>query len=1072
MQFRIKTILQAALVVLAGNALSLLADTTNFTTAGTYSWTCPAGVTSLQVECWGGGGAGGGAVRSSANAYGGGGGGGAYAKSTLTVSPGVSYSIVVGAGGPHTTATITSSGPAPSGSDSYFSNTIAALTLAKGGTGGQNRQGSGNGTGGAGATAASCFGSTTFSGGNGATASSNGGGGGSSAGTVANGNNGAVTAGGVALTGGGAGGTGGTSGVRAGGTGGTPGGGGGGGWSSGSQQSGGDGAVGKVSITFTQSYDHVNVETAADGSGTTVPSQSLGAGSSITMYAVGRAADNSYLGNAVATWSFTNVTGSVVSGDLVAAGDGKSAVFTGHSAGTAQILALAATGTSNPSGTITVLPYIQQNLVWTGSSSANWDLTTLNWTNLSGVSTNFNQTDVVRFDDTSAQTSVSLAAQMSQGGMTVDTASTYTFSGSGFVGGIGNLIKTGTGSLVLNTTNTYSGLTTISNGTVVLGNATALGTTNSGTVIKSGASLDLNGVTGTAEPVTMEGAGVGGNGAIVNSGASIANNSFNGVAVTMTGNTTLGGSGRFDFNGGTFSGNGYKLTKVGGNSVVFSGNGNTDLGDIEIQSGALTFVGNVNLGRSNSNLVINPSTTLDFFAVNNTNSPLVKNIFITNGTITTSSGTTWLNTPITFDTALTLGGAANTLVSNTITSGTGSLTKTGAGTVTLYAANSFSGGTANNGGIINVQNAGALGTGVVTITAPASSQATRIDLGNGVNFTNHVVTVGRNTGFNGVIYVPGANDVATNSGSITCNTGNNPSGAGGHLCGPAGPNGMLHVLGPIIQGSDTPAIRNGFVRVYGGGSGSGFIINQGNVSLGAANGVNPSASLTLAASAATVFDLNGFNQTLAGLTRGTTNLTIVTNNSAALSTLTLNIAADQTFGGLLAGKLALVKSGPNIYTLTNANTYTGNTTVNAGTLVIQQPTIATNSTVSVSNSAVLQLDFSVTNTVGALVIGGTNQAPGLYSATTSAPYLAGIGYLLIPSPIAGYSTNLIVSVSGSNLTVSWPTTHLGWLLDQQTNSLSVGLSTNWQEVIGSASVTSTNFPLNAASVQFFRMRKP
>ena len=61
------------------------------TTAGTYTWLCPPGVTSLQVELWGSGGNGG--TRSTT-----GGGGGAYAKkSALTVSPGTTYTYIIGA---------------------------------------------------------------------------------------------------------------------------------------------------------------------------------------------------------------------------------------------------------------------------------------------------------------------------------------------------------------------------------------------------------------------------------------------------------------------------------------------------------------------------------------------------------------------------------------------------------------------------------------------------------------------------------------------------------------------------------------------------------------------------------------------------------------------------------------------------------------------------------------------------------------------------------------------------------------------------------------------------------------
>jgi len=49
---------------------------TSYTAAGTYTWTCPAGVTSIQVECWGAGGGGAGVGNSANNYLGGGGAGG------------------------------------------------------------------------------------------------------------------------------------------------------------------------------------------------------------------------------------------------------------------------------------------------------------------------------------------------------------------------------------------------------------------------------------------------------------------------------------------------------------------------------------------------------------------------------------------------------------------------------------------------------------------------------------------------------------------------------------------------------------------------------------------------------------------------------------------------------------------------------------------------------------------------------------------------------------------------------------------------------------------------------------
>jgi len=66
--------------------------------------------------------------------------------------------------------------------------------------------------------------------------------------------------------------------------------------------------------------------------------------------------------------------------------------------------------------------------------------------------------------------------------------------------------------------------------------------------------------------------------------------------------------------------------------------------------------------------------------------------------------------------------------------------------------------------------------------------------------------------------------------------------------------------------------------------------------------------------------------------------------------------------------------------------------------------------------------------------------------------------------------SILTTVSGGNLNLSWPADHLGWTLQVQTNSSSIGLSTNWVNVPGSASVTNEVIPLSPANGSvFFRM---
>ena len=237
--------------------------TVTYNTGGTYTWVCPVGVTSVQVECWGGGGAGGWAsdgvfTNNTVNANAGGGAGGAYAKlNAYAVTPGTTYYINVGAGGVSVN-TDQATGP---GGDSWFNsvNSPSSTILAAGGAGGQSSilqsAASAHGAGGAGGVGAS-VGDVVNAGGSGSTTTGAlGGGGGGSGGTGSAGNSAAAnsTIGAAAVPGGGNGGTGAT-GTNPGSSPTLPPGGGGGGArvanNSTSSLSGGSGAPGQVVLTY------------------------------------------------------------------------------------------------------------------------------------------------------------------------------------------------------------------------------------------------------------------------------------------------------------------------------------------------------------------------------------------------------------------------------------------------------------------------------------------------------------------------------------------------------------------------------------------------------------------------------------------------------------------------------------------------------------------------------------------------------------------------------------------------------------------------------------------------------
>jgi rhamnogalacturonan endolyase len=80
----------------------------------------------------------------------------------------------------------------------------------------------------------------------------------------------------------------------------------------------------------------------------------------------------------------------------------------------------------------------------------------------------------------------------------------------------------------------------------------------------------------------------------------------------------------------------------------------------------------------------------------------------------------------------------------------------------------------------------------------------------------------------------------------------------------------------------------------------------------------------------------------------------------------------------------------------------------------------------------------------------------------------------LDGPAPPVNTNpppLITSYAGDTLNLSWPT-NAGWTLQQQTNSLSTGLNTNWTDVYGSTGMTATNVPVDPTKpTVFYRLRK-
>jgi autotransporter-associated beta strand protein len=217
------------------------------------------------------------------------------------------------------------------------------------------------------------------------------------------------------------------------------------------------------------------------------------------------------------------------------------------------------------------------------------------------------------------------------------------------------------------------------------------------------------------------------------------------------------------------------------------------------------------------------------------------------------------------------------------------------------------------------------------------------------------------------------------------------------------------------------------------------------------------------------FTIGALGATLDSATAGETfsigfwaGITIV---SSAGGTLTLTGEGDGVIDFPVPGSGGVTKTGSGTWTLSNSNnTYTGTTKVAEGALAISYPTLVSTSTIIIKSNAVLSLNFSEPNTVGALVFGTIPMAPGVYDASTVPAQISGSGSLVV----TGYPhPSITSSVSGNTMTLSWPEDYAGWSLQAQTNTLATGLSTNWHTILGSSALTSTNLPISAANPSVF-----
>jgi len=726
--------------------------------------------------------------------------------------------------------------------------------------------------------------------------------------------------------------------------------------------------------------------------------------------------------------------------------------------------------------------------IWTGTAgNGNWDLATGNWN--AGL---FVNGDNVLFDDTATgTTNVVVNAAITPGNISVNNSVlTYSIAATTgkAIGGTHSLNKTGTGTLTLSGPNTYSGGTTLTAGQLNLGGG-ATGPANSpigtGTLtINTGTIDNTSGADLTLQPAiaenwngnfTYEGSAHSlnlGSGAI-NLGASI--------QLTVATNTlTIPGV-------ITDANNGYGLTKVG--------------------NGTLTL--------ANSNSYSGPTTLLTGQLNLNTNSALSTNTFTIAGGVLDNTGAgdvvlggnpqNW-NANITYLGTLhnlNLGTGAVTLAvspvvavsNNTLTvggsiNGAFGLTKTGSGTLNLTGNSAFTGNVYDRAGTMVVDTGGAIYSpgGAYTDVGQFTNDVAVMTLKGTSTFTNtsdfNVGDLDASIGtlniqdsaslMVGQFFVGSANAAGSTAMGTVNQTGGSltETNAGiGFFC--IGGRTSTNGVGIYNISGGTLSAAAG-IRV--GSTGTGIMTVSGTAVVNANGGFNTArlsgSTGTLNLNGGTVITMNLASSTSVNSTNHFNGSTVsptinnttwvsglacadIRNGGAIFDTAGLSVTNPQAFlHSVVPGDNAIdggvTKNGAGWLCLSGADTYTGNTTVNAGTLEIVQPTLYTNSTVTVVSGATLQLDFTVTNIVQQLVLNGTVQAPGVYNSITSAGYLAGAGSLKVPTTGPSLPAHLTNSVSGGVMTFTWPAGQ-GWRLVSETNSLSVGITTNslnWNTVPG------------------------
>lgn len=637
-------------------------------------------------------------------------------------------------------------------------------------------------------------------------------------------------------------------------------------------------------------------------------------------------------------------------------------------------------------------------LVWAGTNSNPaltnlWDInSTTNWL-LGATPTSYHQIvvpgDAVTFNDSGSGTVV-LSNSVGPASMTIsNNAKSYTFNGPGSITGPSGLLKLGSGTATLNfTNNSYTGNTTVSNGTLVVATGVA------GSAMSSAADLVV-GSSGTLQLSSQQ----------ANVSTTVKEFSGSGVVHYTGGNNSIlafGGSSGVTWNGTIYDngGGGLALTKSGSGTWVVGGNNYLNNGD------AFNAI---------SQNQFNGGTTV-----------------ITNGGLLSVAFTEcWIAQGAGSTGAVVVAGGTLAVSNNWISVGRGDATANG----TLIV---------NSGSIVK---AGANNIVVGSVGATGS-----LIINGGQVLDNNELWLGDGATANASLYLNGGllqlTDIRPNGTPVNYTAYFN----GGTLRANTNSANFLQVIS-MVMSNGLVLDDNGFTVSIGGTTlQSGDAFNGGLVKKGAGAVYLDAANSYTGTTLVTNGLLAGVGSVAGPVTVASTG-NLGAGDEAAIGTLTIN----------------------NNLTLQGAATLRINRDVPASDLVAVTGNASYGGTLVVSNLSVTPLTTS--DTFNLFSVSGSKS--GNFSNIVGSPG-TGLSYSFNPAngvlsvvSIASNPTNITYSVSGNILSLSWPADHLGWILQVQTNNLSVGLNTNWVDVAGSASVTQTNVNISAQTPSaFYRLRKP